>query len=381
MSSPSSATAAPHELFRHSSQPIASSSRSNPIDLTLDDEDRTLYQPEDRLPKRQCNSSRSFNASCESILDERVRSQPQSSGLTPVMSASAILPPIAQPSIPQIANQWQHCSPFRGPEPPMPSSIRPPPFTGPSSSTAFFPDRTRPETTQRPPIAAPLPSRRGLENSNGPSRQVIDLTSSPSPPPSALRFPQAQQGNLPPDLPPKTPVCIGQLAVTALVLYPIPYLLAQEHIDSEWAPVRLTYEHTPHKAAGSETIHIKTPSIKSPSGEVAQGENFAFVEQKAATYLGPMLGKGLIRLDAKIRRGMPNVSTPVSYRCLYSQGLQASHTASSTSRLYAQRQHPCRRGLLATVRASPGPSDAPGRYPACHESILLQPPQSSARWT
>ncbi|EPT01479.1 hypothetical protein FOMPIDRAFT_1120060 [Fomitopsis schrenkii] len=189
----------------------------------------------------------------------------------------------------------------------MPSSIRPTPFTGPSSSTAFFPDRTKPGTTQYSPIAAPSPSRRGLENSNGSSRQVIDLTSSPSPPPSAPHFVETQQGNLPPDLPPKTPVCIGQLAVTALVLYPIPYLLAQEHVESEWAPVRLTYEHTPHKAAGSETIHIKTPSSKSASGEVVQGESFAFVEQKAATYLGPMLGKGLIRLDAKIRRGMPNL--------------------------------------------------------------------------
>lgn len=318
MSSPSSATAAPHEPFRHTLPPMTPSSRSNPIDLTLDDDDRDPYQPQDRLLKRQCNSSRSFNASCENILDERARSGPQSSGLTPVMSASAILPPIVQPNIPQISNPWQHCSPFRGPQPPMPSSIRPPPFTGPSSSTAFFPDRVKSEATHRPLLVAPSPSHHGLENhANGSSRQVIDLTSSPSPPPFSSHLPPPQQGNLPPDLPPKTPVCIGQLAVTALVLYPISYLLPQEHGDPDWAPVRLTYEHTPHKAAGSETIHIKTPSSKSASGEVTQGENFAFVEQKAATYLGPMLGKGLIRLDAKIRRGVPNVSLPVSYRCLY----------------------------------------------------------------
>lgn len=249
-------------------------------------------------------------------MDEHARSQPQSSGLTPVMSASAILPPLVQPNLPHMPNQWQHRSPFRGPQPPMPPSIRPPPFTGPSSSTAFFPDRVKPDTTQRPQMAVPSPSYHGLENPNGSSRQVIDLTSSPSPPP-ALHPPQPQQGNLPPDLPPKTPVCIGQLAVTALVLYPISYLLPQEHGDPDWAPVRLTYEHTPHKAAGSETIHIKTPSSKSASGEVTQGENFAFVEQKAATYLGPMLGKGLIRLDAKIRRGMPNVSLLVTCFRLY----------------------------------------------------------------
>ena len=317
MSSPSSATTASHEPFRHNLPPMTPSSRSNPIDITLDDEDRDPYQSRDRLLKRQCNNSRSFNASCENILDGRARSQPQSSGLTPVMSASAILPPIVQPNIPQMSNQWQHCPPFRGPQPPMPPSIRPPPFTGPSSSTAFFPDRVKPETSQHPHIAAPSPSRHGGESPNGSGRQVIDLTSSPSPPPSSSRLPQPQQGNLPPDLPPKTPVCIGQLAATALVLYPISYLLPQEQGDSEWAPVRLTYEHTPHKAAGSETIHIKTPSSKSASGEVIQGENFAFVEQKAATYLGPMLGKGLIRLDAKIRRGMPNVSLPVAFHYLY----------------------------------------------------------------
>ncbi|KZT75059.1 hypothetical protein DAEQUDRAFT_660022 [Daedalea quercina L-15889] len=156
-------------------------------------------------------------------------------------------------------------------------------------------------------MPASPPSRLGLERSSSSSQQVIDLTSSPSPPPAAPRPPPPQHGNLPPDLPPKTPVCIGQLTVTALVLYPIPYLLAQESADAEWALVRLTYEHTPQKAAGPETIHIKTPSSKSPTGEILQGENFAFMEQKAAAFLGPMLGRGLIRLEAKVRRGMPNL--------------------------------------------------------------------------
>ncbi|TFY59845.1 hypothetical protein EVJ58_g5522 [Rhodofomes roseus] len=248
------------------------------------------------------------------------------------MSASAILPPIGQPNMPPHSSPWQHQPHLRGPQPPIPSSIRPPPFNGPSTSSAFFPDRAKPEATQRLSIPAPSPSRHGLMRSSSSSRQVIDLTSSPSPPPVALHPPQPQQGNLPPDLPPKTPVCIGQLTVTALVLYPIPYLLAQEHADAEWAPVRLTYEHTPHKAAGSETIHIKTPSSKSPAGEVLQGESFAFVEQKAAAFLGPMLGKGLIRLDAKVRRGMPNLlvytpkgNIPVVAGYLQQSGLLLDH--------------------------------------------------------
>ncbi len=47
--------------------------------------------------------------------------------------------------------------------------------------------------------------------------------------------------------------------------------------------------------------------MKVPSGEIVQGENFGVVEQKAANVLGPMLGKGLIRVDAKVRRAVPNV--------------------------------------------------------------------------
>ncbi|KAI0673352.1 SNF2 family N-terminal domain-containing protein [Trametes maxima] len=117
-------------------------------------------------------------------------------------------------------------------------------------------------------------------------------------------------GNLPMDLPPKTPVCIGVLPATALVLYPIPYLVPQNPnaFDSEWAPVRLQYEQVENQPGGpSETINVRPPSCKAPTGEVIPGETFAVVEQKVATPLGPMLGKGLIRLDAKIRRGHRNL--------------------------------------------------------------------------
>ena len=115
------------------------------------------------------------------------------------------------------------------------------------------------------------------------------------------------------DLPPKTPVCIGVLPATALVLYPIPYLNPPDHNsqDCEWAPVRLQYEHLENKPSGqSETINIRPPSVKGLNGEIVPGETFAVVEQKIATHLGPMLGKGLIRLDAKIRRGNRTVSNP-----------------------------------------------------------------------
>ncbi len=167
-----------------------------------------------------------------------------------------------------------------------------------------------------PPHLQPLAG----PSSNSATRQVIDLTDSPSPPPSHTSRSQPQpqlheiMANLPVDLPPKTPVCIGVLPATALVLYPIPYVIPQDPngMDVEWAPVRLQYEqHSENRPRSpTENINVRPPSCKTPTGEVIPGEVFAVVEQKVATPLGPMLGKGLIRLDAKIRRSH-NVSTRV----------------------------------------------------------------------
>ena len=222
--------------------------------------------------------------------------------------------------------------------PSMSTTLRPA-FTGPSDSSAFFPNRSPaqagPSSSSLLPqygngayrTAPPSSSSYASPNSHGQqqttSRQVIDLTTSPSPPPtariSAQQAPQqiqlAQQQTSPPlpeELPAKTPVCIGQLTVTALVLYPISYLQPQygpNSLEAEWAPVRMNYEHNSSKPDNSETIHIRTPNMTRPDGSVAPGENFGVVEQKVANYLGPMLGKGLIRLDGKVRRGPPNVSS------------------------------------------------------------------------
>ncbi|KAF8578440.1 hypothetical protein K439DRAFT_1528852 [Ramaria rubella] len=200
-----------------------------------------------------------------------------------------------------------------------------------SNSAAFFPNRTAGVHIQsHSPFTHPSSSPPNLhhpkpqppqkvKSRRGHVRQVIDLTSSPSPPP--LPAPQhhqhmhahmqhlqvahhphhhpggpvLHQPQLPPEVPPRTPVCIGQLTVTALVLYPIPYLN--------------------HRAAGmSQDPNFAHDSdefaaIKSegPDEKVVGGDNFGVVEQKVATVLGPMLGKGLIRVDAKVRRGMPNL--------------------------------------------------------------------------
>lgn len=185
----------------------------------------------------------------------------------------------------------------------MSQSYRPA-FAGPSS---FFPGSRAIQTPTLSHHPSPVLSSQALPLSG--NRQVIDLTGSPSPPPQQRQL-TPSISTLPSDLPPKTPVCIGQLTVTALVLYPVPYLRPHEPGlgDAEWATIQLRYEHNPNKPGGSETIHIMTPRTRAPNGEAVQGEGFGVVEQKVATSLGPMLGKGLIRLDGKVRKGMPNVS-------------------------------------------------------------------------
>jgi SWI/SNF-related matrix-associated actin-dependent regulator of chromatin subfamily A3 len=174
----------------------------------------------------------------------------------------------------------------------------------PPSSFAF--QRPLPPAAFAPPPPAPVapPPASTYRHSD---RQVIDLTGSPSPPATPpAHSASLAPGGLPSNLPPKTPVCIGLLCVTALVLYPISYLRSSDQPGSEadWGLIRLQHEHVPGK---SETIHIKAPNWKAANGEMVAGETFGVVEQKVASSLGPMMGKGLIKLDGKVRRGMPNV--------------------------------------------------------------------------
>ncbi|KAI0778401.1 SNF2 family N-terminal domain-containing protein [Trametes elegans] len=237
------------------------------------------------------------------------------------MSLSTLTPHTAPstPSGSQTPQSSQSSSYYHSYDAPVPNTVRPPLFKGPSTSAAFFQPQPHAAPSPNPlgQVPPPYSQASGRPSSEVAARQVIDLTDSPSPPPprSSQSQPQpphshSQQlhpslGNLPMDLPPKTPVCIGVLPATALVLYPIPYLIPQDpnSMDAEWAPVRLQYEHLENKPNGSsETINVRPPSRKAPTGEIIPGETFAVVEQKVATPLGPMLGKGLIRLDAKIRK-------------------------------------------------------------------------------
>jgi len=134
------------------------------------------------------------------------------------------------------------------------------------------------------------------------SRHVIDLTASrtPSPPPRPSFA----------ETPPNTPVCIGQVTVTALVLYPVDYLKIDptatppNPLADEWAPVRLRCEDPEKRKNGDETIHIHVPQLRLPDGQIRGGEGFGVVEQKVANVLAPMLSKALIKVDARVRRAV-----------------------------------------------------------------------------
>jgi len=165
----------------------------------------------------------------------------------------------------------------------------------------------------RPPFAGPSLLRQHPPPFSAQTQSIIDLTGSPSPPPPSISSRHAFQPPLPVDLPPKTPVCIGLLTVTALVVYQVPYIISQNPGVTEWVIVRLFYEHDPDKSTNKETIHIRTPSGSFPTGESTSSKGFAVVEQRVADFLGPILGKGLIRLDAKIRKSTGQVRQPHIY--------------------------------------------------------------------
>lgn len=277
---------------------VGPSSASNPIDLTMDDDEDDLSSVPVATfgPRPAWNgpyhepSGANWHAPAPLLSPAAPRQQPHVYTDTALMNENSRPTPTATAYIPPDAHRTAFGVPNHVLMQPAPIGLPPPPLSMPS--------RTRSLSAQ-PPMKTP---------------QVIDLTSSPSPPPfqSAPRITPAPICTLPADLPQKTPVCIGQLSCTALVLYPIPYICPQAAIgtpDGEWAPVRYMYEHNPGKPLGTrETIHIKAPDCKSDDGELKPGEKFGVFEQRVATSLGPMLGKGLIRVDAKVRRQTSAVS-------------------------------------------------------------------------
>lgn len=295
-------------------------SRNNPIDLTNDDEELAppqyhsprskrarpdvldsrlttdQYPPPSRYSTDSPPTTFSTHSTSSTPNSDYFPLRPESSTNPHMNSSSAFMDPyrpsFVGPNLPLLMDKYP---------PPRPQYPHVPQYPQQPPPPAQYMQRNTPA----PPAVRQLLPPLSTPNSG---RQVIDLTDSPSPPPSAAHNVPPGLTPINPDDPPKTPVCIGQLSVNALVLYPIAYLMPRDPSqECEWAAVRLQYEHNPHRVGNSETIHIRTPSDRTPNGDIILGDNFAVVEQKVATSLGGMLGKGLIRLEAKIRRGKPNV--------------------------------------------------------------------------
>lgn len=156
-----------------------------------------------------------------------------------------------------------------------------------------------------PPSYAPA----AIGNALPQQKSVIDLTNSdtPSPPTGSSVVPAIDPKKKDAR---KDVVCIGELTVTALVLYPIDYLVASPNSPAreEWVPVRLMYDGAGKKRSrvNEETIRITSPVIKGVDGQPAGSDDFGVVEQRVANVLGPLMAKVLIRVTATIRRAAPN---------------------------------------------------------------------------
>jgi SWI/SNF-related matrix-associated actin-dependent regulator of chromatin subfamily A3 len=298
---------------------------SSTIDLTLEDDDVSLSVTS--FPRKTYSQITPHSSPKSHLLQARMTqrtpfSDHSSSTLPSAMSNGMANMAIQPPQIPQMSpsGSSQYLKiPTESRAHPTSLSTSPSPVYRPAfasnhlqstsfSSPSYLAQNMQGSSQSARPQSAPPPPCAPTTSNNSPSnanvRNVIDLTTSPSP------EPQKAMG-LPADLPPKTPVCIGQLTVTALVLYPVSHLNSdnnQPGTDPDWTCVRLQYEHNPNKPNAQHTIHIKTPSWKGPLGEALGGETFGVAEQKIATNIGPMMGKGLIRLEARVRKGLPNVN-------------------------------------------------------------------------
>jgi len=101
------------------------------------------------------------------------------------------------------------------------------------------------------------------------------------------------------------PVLIGQLNVTALVLYPNPYLSAQRGGIEEWAPIRIAIDPNAKPPTDALTLHI--PPKAKGANPTAQ-DSFGVIGRQAGPTLAPLLSRGVVKLEPRIKRSTsPNV--------------------------------------------------------------------------
>ncbi|KAF8756200.1 SNF2 family N-terminal domain [Rhizoctonia solani] len=157
--------------------------------------------------------------------------------------------------------------------------------------------------TPSPPTAAPTPT--------APVSVSVSPSSAPTPPAASTSTPA-------PKLEGRTVMCIGEISVTALILYPIRYL-APSNTASDATPatatmpatcmVKLRYDASKKRMASvvGTSSTDQTINIASPTTAAGPGEDFGVVDQKAANVLAPLMERGLIRTEAKVVKGSENV--------------------------------------------------------------------------
>ncbi|CAE6420337.1 unnamed protein product [Rhizoctonia solani] len=171
----------------------------------------------------------------------------------------------------------------------------------------------------------------------------------------------------------RTVMCIGELSVTALILYPIRYL-APSNTASDATPatasmpatcmVKLRYDSS-KKRIGSvvgASSSDQTINIASPTTSAGPGEDFGVVDQKAANVLAPLMERGLIRQEARVVKGSENPSIlPLKILLFTPKGnIPTISQHLSSSSLYLE--HPCIPYNPADHRDSP-PYDNPHNPP------------------
>lgn len=101
------------------------------------------------------------------------------------------------------------------------------------------------------------------------------------------------------------PVLIGQLNVTALVLYPNPYLSTPRGSNDEWAPIRIAIDPNAKPPDDALTLHIPP---KAKGANPTPQDSFGVIGRQAGPTLAPLLSRGVVKLEPRIKRSTsPNV--------------------------------------------------------------------------
>lgn len=161
-------------------------------------------------------------------------------------------------------------------------------------------------------------------------------------------------------LPPNAPLFLGQITVTTLVMYPVPYLTSQRAQTSalsageEWVPVKLRQEAN---AARPDGVAVCVPP-RQKSGASAISDAFGCLEKRAAIVLGPWIKNGTVRLDARIKRALtPNVSNTAFFVILsVTASFLAYRDADCYPDIHTQRQYAPRFGNPLAEWHPTGPS-------------------------